>query len=178
MNRIVKKRSAAAFLLLLAILAFFHLETSRIPQPIRTQPPETGKAGSQFYYDSRINPFFPDFAPYAECEGGYVTGNCTWYAWGRACEMAGRKLPHPLSGNASSWWEQNQQEGWYSYGTKPRRGAIVCWKTHVAVVEREQPLIVSESGWQVEKKKGDIFFHCGKPWREESEIIGYIYTGK
>lgn len=174
----MKRRAAAAALLFLAIFVFYRLEAAKVPQIIRTQPPEQGGAGARFYYDSRINPYFPQFAPYHKTEDGYVTGNCTWYAWGRACEIAGRKLPHAFSGDAGAWWEQNQRERWYSCGKKPKRGAIACYSTHVAVVEQEKPLIVSESGWQVEPKRTEIRFNCGRPWRKEGEIRGYIYTGE
>lgn len=174
----MKRKAAAAALLILAVVALYHMEASKIPQLVRIQPPEPGKAGEGFYYDSSMNPYFPEFAPYHKTEEGYVTGNCTWYAWGRACEIAGKKLPHTFTGNAGTWWEQNQEESWYPFGEEPKRGAIVCYETHVAVVEQEKPLIVSESGWQVEKKRKEILFHCGKPWRKETEIRGYIYIGE
>ncbi|MCI8645206.1 MAG: CHAP domain-containing protein [Firmicutes bacterium] len=173
----MKRKAAAAALLLLAVFAFCRMEAAKVPQLIRTQPPEVGKAGERFYYDSSMNPYFPQFAPYHKTDDGYVTGNCTWYAWGRACELAGEKLPHTFTGDAGSWWEQNQKEKWYPYGKKPKRGAIACYETHAAVVEQEKPLMVSESGWQVDLKKTKIQFNCGRPWRTEGEIRGYIYVG-
>lgn len=143
---------------------------------IRTQAPLKGQPGSDFYYNQEINPFYPKLAPYYRMQDGYVTGNCTWYAWGRACERTGGKLPYVFTGNAGTWWQKNIEEGWYDYGASPRPGAIVCYKTHVAVVEQVDPLLVSESGWTVSSEKGGLVFHCGKPWRSKERPLGYIYV--
>lgn len=172
----MKKRAAAGILLLLAIFIFYQAEKNHDFQGIRTQPPQPGREGSIYYYNERTNPFFPEVAPYYKTTGGYVTGNCTWYTWGRVCEIAGKKLPHLFTGNAGTWWEQNKRKRWYAWGNEPRRGAIVCYKTHVGVVERPDPLMISESGWSLGKKTDSITFHCGAPWRGKEEIIGYIYV--
>lgn len=171
----MKQRAAAGLLLILAILLFYNLTLGKKPQIIREHPPEQSMAGAQFYYHEENNPFYPAFAPYSKTENGYVTGNCTWYAWGRVCEMAGKKLPHVFTGNAGTWWEQNKAQGWYPYGTEPKRGAIACYETHVAVVEQAEPLIVSESGWKVAAEKEGIQFNCGMPWHKDEEVVGYIY---
>lgn len=170
----MKQRAAAGILMIAAILIFMGTFSSGQEQGIRKEAPLRGWAGAQFYYDPEINPFYPRVAPYYKRKDGYITGNCTWYAWGRACEIAGGKLPYVFTGNAGTWWEQNREKGWYPWGTEPKRGSIACYATHVAVVEQEDPLKVSESGWTVEKQKDPIVFHCGKPWREE--VLGYIYV--
>lgn len=142
----------------------------------RAEAPNEHGGGSLYYYDETVNPFYPKLAPYYKTADGYITGNCTWYAWGRACEIAGKRLSHPFTGDAGTWWETNQKEGWYPYGTSPKRGAIACYETHVGIVEQVDPLIVSESGWTVEKQKGPVVFHCGKPWHKEPK--GYIYPNE
>lgn len=172
----MKRRAAAGILLILAIFIFYQTETAQGFQGIRTQAPQPGTGGNLYYYNERVNPFFPKLAPYYKTKGGYVTGNCTWYAWGRACEIAGKKLPHFFAGDAGTWWAQNKREQWYAWGSEPRRGAIVCYKTHVGIVERPKPLMISESGWSLGKKSDSIIFHCGTPWRGAEEIVGYIYV--
>ncbi len=174
----MKQKAAAGLALVLAILAFYNLTVRQQwqqPQFIRERPPATGTAGAQFYYDRDMNPFYPDLAPYSKREKGYVTGNCTWYAWGRVCEIAGKKLPYAFIGNAGTWWEQNKKQGWYPYGHEPKRGAVVCYENHVAVVEQADPLIVSESGWDVAETKEPIAFNCGAPWHKDEKPMGYIY---
>lgn len=172
----MKQRITAGILLILAIFLFCSQTAARKPENrMRLQAPERAALGSRYYYDAEINPFYPELAPYRKVKGGYVTGNCTWYAWGRACEIAGEKLPHVFTGDAGTWWETNKKEGWYPYGTSPKRGAIICYRTHVAVVEQTDPLIVSESGWTIEKKKNPIVFHWGRAWRTGEEAMGYIY---
>lgn len=172
----MKRQAAAGILLILAIFIFYQTEWAQGVQGIRTQPPEPGDVGSIYYYSETVNPFFPRLAPYYKRQDSYVTGNCTWYAWGRACEMAGKKLPHFFAGDAGTWWEQNKRTQWYAFGQKPKRGAVVCYRTHVGVVERADPLMISESGWSLGKKTDSITFHCGAPWRGEEEILGYIYV--
>lgn len=172
----MRQRAAAGLLLILAIIAFYNITTWQKFQPIREHPPEKGAAGARFYYHEDMNPFYPDLAPYGKTTKGYITGNCTWYAWGRACEIAGRQLPHVFIGNAGTWWEQNRQRDWYPYGQEPKQGAIVCYATHVAIVEQAEPLLISESGWKVAKKKEAIHFNCGSPWNKKEEIVGYIYV--
>ena len=170
----MKQRVVAGALLIAAIFVFVGTLSGGQIQGIRGEAPSQHQIGEQFYYDSEINPFYPRMAPYYKLKGGYITGNCTWYAWGRACEIAGGKLPYVFTGNAGTWWEENQKKEWYPWGIEPKRGAIACYATHVAVVEQEQPLKVSESGWTVKKQKEPIVFHCGKPWHKE--ILGYIYV--
>lgn len=175
----MKRRTAAGILMILAVFLFWNLNSSgRCAAGIRTVPPVKGENGTQYYYNKANNPFYPDVAPFRKTKDGYVTGNCTWYAWGRACEIAGEKLPHVFTGDAGTWWSKNKEENWYDYGSKPRCGAIICYKTHVGIVEQEKPLIISESGWEVSKNKNRLIFHCGEPWRSKEKPLGYIYVEK
>ncbi|MCQ4637563.1 CHAP domain-containing protein [Anaerovorax odorimutans] len=175
----MKQKLVAGILLILTIFIFCGRVASQgagQQTAMRTEPPMKGHRGTKFYYSREINPFYPELAPYHRTRGGYVTGNCTWYAWGRVCEMRGSKLEHVFTGDAGTWFEQNKKESCYPYGQEPKKGAILCYKTHVAVVEDTDPLTVSESGWKIENKKSRIVFHCGEPWRKEEKPLGYIYV--
>ena len=74
----------------------------------------------------------------------------------------------------------HQQKGnYYPYGSTPKVGAIACYSTHVAIVEKVvngQPY-VSESSWTLSSSRpasaSDIVFHYGTPW--SSSLKGYIY---
>lgn len=101
---------------------------------------------SNKYYFSRENTYQAT---------GYGMPNCTAYAWGRAYEILGHK-PNLPNCDAGKWWAVNKQTKAYSYGSKPRLGAIAVWgnkgnhnKGHVAVVEKidGDMITISESGW-------------------------------
>ena len=172
----MKQRFFLLCLLALSIFIYFNIVLgSEDNGAVRVKAPSMGQAGAQFYYSKNMNPFYPEYAPYYKNSRGYVIGNCTWYAWGRACEIRGSKPEHSLTGNASEWWEKNKKGGYYPFGKNPERGAIICYKTHVGVVEQAKPLIISESGWTVDKKRNPIIFHCGKPWRKKENPLGFIY---
>ena len=70
---------------------------------------------------------------------GVDSGNCTWYAWGRANEVMGVELP--VLGNAYQWDEQATDSGKYNVGTIPKKNSIAVWERdlgsdgHVAYVE-------------------------------------------
>jgi surface antigen len=90
---------------------------------------------------------------------GSVLPNCVGYAWGRAYELMG-KAPRLSTGGAGGWFDYNKNNKIYEYSTdrtKPRLGAIVCWKGnpdggHVAVVEeineKDNYIVTSNYGWQ------------------------------
>lgn len=96
---------------------------------------------------SSYNPFKVNYNAYG--------GNCTWYAWGRAYEILGKR-PSLSNGNACQWYPTNVSNGSYPYGSKPKLGAIACWSGgssdcgHVAIVEQinsDGSFVISESGW-------------------------------
>lgn len=73
---------------------------------------------------------------------GPTGGNCTWYAYGRFCEIAQKQIKLGKTGNAMHFYD----EGYFptcKRGKTPKLGAIICWKYanasgepgHVAVVE-------------------------------------------
>ena len=76
-------------------------------------------------YSSDINPF---------TAAGY-RGECTWYAWGRAYEKTGQRIP--CLGNAKKWLDQSGSFGW---DTTPSADSIAVWTDgeygHVAYVEK------------------------------------------
>ena len=114
--------------------------------PRMTAPERTGYYGTQNSY----NPF--------RTNSDAGNGNCTWYAWGRAYELLGSR-PQLSTGNASTWYPTNQNNGNYPYGSTPKLGAIACWSGgstgagHVAVVEQindNGSFVISESSWSAQ----------------------------
>lgn len=159
---------------------------------IRTSMPKLNDPNARFYY-SNLNRFWkagrlaPDFKYYKGImddgkTGGYVWGNCTWWAYSRASEVLGEPLNPDLRGNAGAWWDCNKKGGFYPYGSTPKAGALVVYRTHVAFVEKVVggQIYVSESGWQTRtygpSSTDDFFFHYGKPWSSNGTPKGYIYV--
>lgn len=149
----------------------------------RTSMPEyTSEEGKAFYYTDD-NVFYKyNYGPnkkYSKLRGGYVSGNCTWYAYGRASEILGKPLNSNFRWGANNWWSTNKIGNYYPYGSKPKEGAIACYTNHVAVVEKvvNGKVYVSESGWTISKKcpnkASDLKFHYGTPWKSKAK--GYIY---
>lgn len=159
---------------------------------IRTSMPTLNDPNAKFYY-SNLNRFWkagrlaPDFKYYKGImddgkTGGYVWGNCTWWAYSRASEVIGEPLNPNLRGNAGEWWDCNKRGKFYPYGSTPKAGSIVVYRTHVAFVEKVvgKQIYVSESGWQTRtygpSSTDDFFFHYGIPWRSNGTPKGYIYV--
>ena len=150
---------------------------------IRTSMPSFDSAEGKAYYYTDDNVFYKyNYGPnkkYSKARGGYVSGNCTWYAYGRASEILGKPLNTNFRWGANNWWSLNKLGNYYPYGSKPKVGAIACYKNHVAVVEKVvgSKVYVSESGWTISKKcpktASDLKFHYGTPWL--SSLKGYIY---
>ena len=147
-----------------------------------SMPSYTSSAGKAYYYTDN-NLFYkynlgPD-REYKKTYGGYVVGNCTWYAYARASEILGETLNTAFRWSASEWWSINKSGNYYPYGSTPKVGAIACYGTHVAVVEKvvNGKPYVSESGWKISSSKptsaSKLSFNYGTPWR--SDVKGYIY---
>lgn len=89
----------------------------------------TGSNASETDYDSpeynQLNPF---------TSSGYK-GQCTWYAYGRALKVTGKKMP---LGNAAMWIQNAKAMG-YATGSQPSKNAVVVLAGnnfgHVAFVE-------------------------------------------
>lgn len=89
----------------------------------------TGSNTAETDYDSpeynQLNPF---------TSSGYK-GQCTWYAYGRALKVTGKKMP---LGNAAMWIQNAKAMG-YATGSQPSKNAVVVLAGnnfgHVAFVE-------------------------------------------
>jgi len=80
-------------------------------------------------------------------------GNCTFYAWGRASEILGKKY----DGATGNGVDYGDEDGIYRTGSTPKQGAIITWSGgsgagHVAIVENVsqdgQTIWTSESGYK------------------------------
>lgn len=145
----------------------------------------TAPNSSNKYYNSSINPFVAKFGMFQH------KGNCTCYAFGRAYEILGTK-PKLSTSNAENWYGKNDG---YKRGSKPKIGAIVCWRKgqagnpndgagHVAVVEEVKSngdIVISESSW------GSYLFKTRTITKESGYMTGltslykfqgFIYIGE
>lgn len=148
----------------------------------RTSIPSYGSSAGKAYYYTNDNIFYRSgYGPnqVKRSDGKYCIGNCTWYAYGRASEILGKPLNSNFRWSASEWWSINKKGKYYPYGSTPKVGAIACYGTHVAIVEKviDGKPYVSESGWTLSWKKptsaSDLVFHYGSPWVRTPK--GYIY---
>ncbi len=99
-------------------------------------PRLSAPSGSEPYYSS-LNPF----------SNGGGTGNCTWYAYGRAYEILGSEPDLPLKNAVYFWYETG-----YPKDQTPQLGDIAVWdgeEGHVAVVEKIEgnKITTSQSAW-------------------------------
>ena len=171
-----------SFMIAAAIVVPAMTTASEAAFSARTTVPEYGSAAGSAYYYTNSNIFYSSgYGPnqVKKSDGKYVTGNCTWYAYGRASEILGRTFNSNFRWDASRWWDINKKGNYYPYGSTPKVGAIACYSTHVAIVEKVvngQPY-VSESSWTLSSSRpasaSDIVFHYGTPW--SSSLKGYIY---
>lgn len=172
-----------AFMLAVTLIVPLATVDSSAAFSIRTSMPAFDSAAGKAYYYTDNNVFYkhgygPD-RKYRSGRGGYVTGNCTWYAYGRASEILGKPLNTAFRYSASSWWSINKNGNYYPYGSTPKVGAIACYSTHVAIVEKivNGKVYVSESGWRVSSWRpssaSQLRFNYGTPWVKS--VKGYIY---
>lgn len=131
------------------------------------QPRLTAPNSSIAYYSSKLNVYF---------QTGTPMPNCVAYAYGRVYEMNG-EAPLINHGSAGDWWYINKSNGYYSYGSTPKVGAVACWSGHVAVVEKVNKngsVTISESHWGGTyfdvRTYADMTSHYGQTF------YGYIYT--
>ena len=139
--------------------------------PRLTAPAKTNK-----YYYSDQNIFY---------KYSYGMPNCTCYAWGRAYEIT-KKTPSLCVYSAYLWYDYNKENKIYTYGNKPKLGAIACWvyssgnAGHVAVVEKieKNTITFSNSAYG-----GEEFYLSTAPVDDPSDgnatwiFQGYIYLG-
>ena len=138
-RKVMKKRIGSVLLVFVLVTAAFTLPVSAFTQR------KSAPADSNQYYYSNKNPFYP----------AYV-GQCTWYAWGRAYEVSGKR-PALSTQNAGKWYSANDG---YKHDTTPKAGSVVCWLAgqggsdattgHVAFVESvnsDGSVFISEFNW-------------------------------
>ncbi|MDO4545093.1 MAG: CHAP domain-containing protein [Bacillota bacterium] len=150
---------------------------------VRTSMPSfTSAAGKAYYYTNNNIYYKYDLGPNQKrlSGGTYCIGNCTWYAYARAGEILGKTFNTNFRKSASQWWSINKNGNYYPYGSTPKAGAIACYTTHVAIVEKvvNGKVYVSESGWKLSSVKptsaSSLYFHYGTPWNKTG-LKGYIY---
>lgn len=166
----------------------------------RTTRPD---ASNQYYYNKNYNIYYGynSLAPTGKkmSDGvSYVTGNCTWYACGRAMEIvaaAGGDInkvkaifgPDPV-GIYNMNVSRAQKGLGFSYGSTPKIGALAVFNygsggdAHIAVVEDiiNGVPYVSESGYSISTKKptaASIIFKYQSiyNWAGGRSLKGYIY---
>ncbi len=181
----MKKFVSAIVYAVFAIVLLYPLTAEEVHAaftPRTSMPSYTSEAGKAYYYTNNNVFYKHNLGPnrkYLKNYKGYCTGNCTWYAYGRASEILGEPLNTNFRWSASVWWETNKEGNYYPYGSKPKVGAIACYSTHVAIVEKvvDGKPYVSESGWRISSAKptsaSKLRFHYGTPW--EGTPKGYIY---
>ena len=140
----------------------FILEATANFTPRTTAP----TSDNEYFFKSKYNPFVgTSYGPPA------TTSNCTWYAYGRASEILGRKAGL-CTKNASNWYGWTQDG--YQRGDTPRLGAVACKRgaNHVAVVEgidySSNKVTLSNSAWQ-----GRSFYLS----TVDASAYQYIYLG-
>lgn len=176
---------AVALAALLLVLTALLMPTVARAETVRMEAPE--EANEWFYSDR--NPYYREsgLAPKPEkVDGEYVLGNCTWYAWGRASEMAGEAIEIGTFDPLGMWISVNAAQT-YATGSTPRVGALCIGyssgsSAHVSVVERvvNGKAYVSESGYRTSATwpgYDAINFHYGPvdSWMTGG-IVGYIYV--
>lgn len=179
--------------------------TSPVTTPAGFQARTTRPASNiKYYYDENYNIYYKydSLAPTGEIYYGsgenayYVTGNCTWYACGRAMEIVAaaggdiNKVKAIFGGDPVGIYHANVTKGVFEYGTTPRIGALAIFNygsggdAHIAVVENVVGGIpyVSESGYTVSKTrpndaKSNIVFQYQSiyNWAGGRNLLGYIY---
>lgn len=126
------------------------------------------------YYYSNKNIFY---------KSGYGMPNCTAYAYGRAYEILESK-PNLCTRSAGAWYNYNKNNGYYSYGSSPKVGAIACWSKngtstgHVAVVEKVNnngTVLISESHYRGVNFDTRTIKNNSSDYLKKYKFMGYIY---
>lgn len=156
-------------------------------------------ATNKYYYKKSYNIYYgyAGLAPTGTATGGgYVLGNCTWYACGRAMEIVARaggdiqKVKNIFGGDPVGIYKENLAKGLFKYGKTPKIGALAIFNygasgdAHIAVVENiiDGVPYVSESGYtfgstKPNAKKSNVVFKYQSiyNWAEGRDLLGYIY---
>lgn len=157
-------------------------------------------ANNAWYYNGNKNIYYRynSLAPTGKPYYGkvYVTGNCTWYACGRAMEIVAQnggnvaKVQSIFGGDPVGIYNMNVTKKAFKYGTTPKIGALAVFNygsdgsAHIAVVEDIVNGVpyVSESGFTESKTKpnsakSNIVFKYQSiyNWAGGRSLRGYIY---
>lgn len=114
-------------------------------------------------------------------------GNCTWYAYGRFCEIAKEWVECSFNGNAVHFYDKSYFPT-CKRGQTPKLGAIACWgkgselgeEGHVAVVEKlysNGDIAVTESGWTGGWHKGLHKLKKAHNYCDDWTASGYVFRG-
>ena len=172
MKKIAK---VAASLCLSLVLLVACLPTMAVHAESSFVPRLTAPSSDNPYYFSDLNLYY---------RYGYGMPNCTAYAYGRVYEILGHE-PSLSRWNAGKWWFDNINYGWYSYGSTPQVGAVVCWDRwdgdsgHVAVVEEvynDGTILISESSWGGTMFRTRVMNADGSDYLNNYRFLGYIYA--
>lgn len=156
-------------------------------------------ADNKYYYNKNNNIYYGynSLAPTGKLmsdKKNYVTGNCTWYACGRALEIVAKaggdisKVKAIFGPDPVGIYNMNVAKGAFKYGSKPKIGALAIFnygssgESHIAVVEDIIGGVpyVSESGYTISTKKptaSTIVFKYQSiyNWAAGRSLKGYIY---
>lgn len=156
-----------------------NINSTEYNKAIRNIGPLPHKPGAKWYFTKR-NVFYPDYAPTFKKRksGVYITGNCTWYAYGRISERWKSPFTKAFRWDAGRWWQINKQGNYFVATDTPMPGDIACFSTHVSIVEKvvDGKPIYSKSGWKTSRQKPkEINFDYGDhPWGEG--LKGFIHV--
>lgn len=170
--------------------------TARVVRPAATNKYYYNKNYNIYYAYNSLAPTGKKYYTDSKKRSYYVTGNCTWYACGRALEivaLAGGDINDVkaiFGGDPVGIFNANKKKGKFEYGTTPKIGALAIFNygsggdAHIAVVESVINGVpyVSESGYTVSKTKPDaeksnIVFEYQSiyNWAGNRNLLGYIY---
>lgn len=114
------------------------------------------------------------------------SGHCTWFAWGRAFEKMGVRLP--MTGHAGTWYT-DKRGATLTHSAEPRANSIAVWQKgeygHVAYVEKVDGdiLVINEANWVNPSFGQHGSGYTGSPTSVKSaamasrygKLMGYVY---
>lgn len=113
----------------------------------------------------------------------YTSVGCTWFAGARACELTGIETPYVYTGQ--SWYNSVYANFGYTRGQTIRAKSLVCYTSHIAVVEQVNGDMVTISEGGSTYYSNEASGYCVIKTMSISELqssrggdwIGYVYLG-
>lgn len=146
---------------------------------VRKDPPQYGNVNYMPTNMGGYNPFTGSLNIFPQIHGrGSGRGNCTSYAWGRACEVYGKNVASKLPlCDAQGWWS-----AWGgNKGQTPKAGAIAVWSDswagHVAFVEQvnaDGSILLSQSAYNRYFFKSETVTKSNN-YGYSGTFLGFIY---